>query len=118
MLSGKIQVMKSLALSQLTNMLTPLAINRFISEKNDIFYSFLWNNKGDKILINNHDHGRLKMIDLASLNKSLKTSQLRKYLDTPNHGKWKELVELDLDKHGGNLVFKGNLNKTDSLKTL
>ena len=102
MLSGKIQVLKSLALSQLTNMLTPLAINRFISEKNDIFYSFLWNNKGDKILINNHDHGRLKMVDLAFFNKSLKTSWLCKYLDTPNHGKWKELVELDLDKHGGN----------------
>ena len=30
--------------------LTPLAANRrFINEINNIFYSFLWNNKGDKI---------------------------------------------------------------------
>ena len=47
---GKIQVIKSLALSQLTYILTPLVTNQnFISEINNIFYSFLWNNKSDKI---------------------------------------------------------------------
>ena len=49
-LIGKIQVIKSLVLSQLTYILTPLATNQsFINEINDIFYRFLWNNKGDKI---------------------------------------------------------------------
>ena len=49
-LIGKIQVIKSLALSQLSYILTPLATNqKFINEINDIFYSFLWNNKGDTI---------------------------------------------------------------------
>ena len=43
---------------------------------------------------------------------------MRKSLDTSNHGKWKEFVELDLEKYGGNLIFTGNLNKFDSLKTI
>ena len=113
---GKIQVIKSLALSQLTYILTPLVTNQnFISEINNIFYSFLWNNKSDKIkrtvLISNYDNGGLKMVDLYSFNKSLKTTWIRKYLDTSNHGKWKEFVELELVKYGGSLIFKGNLIK-------
>ena len=64
------------------------------------------------------DHRGLKTVDLSSFNKSFKTSWIRKYLDTSNHGKWKEFVELDLEKYGGNLIFRGNLNKSDSLKTI
>ena len=64
------------------------------------------------------DHGGLKMVDLSSFNKSFKTSWIRKYLDTSNHGKWKEFVELDLEKYGWNLIFRGNLHKSDSLKTI
>ena len=121
-LIGKIQVIKSLALSQLTYILTPLATNqKFINEINDICYCFLWNNKGDKIkrtvLINKYENGGLKMVDLSSVNNSLKTTWIRKYLDTLNQGKWKEFVELELGKHGGSLIFKGNFNETDSLKT-
>ena len=121
-LIGKIQVIKSLLLSQLTYILTPLATNQnFINEINDIFYRFLWNNKGDKtkrtVLINKYENGGLKMVDLSSLNKSLKTTWIRKYLDTSNQGKWKEIVFLELEKHGGSLIFKGNFNKIDSLKT-
>ena len=56
------------------------------------------------------------MVDLSSFNNSLKTTWIRKYLDTLNQGKWKEFVELELGKHGGSLIFKGNLNKTVSLK--
>ena len=67
-LIGKIQVIKNLVLSQLTYILTPLATNQsFINEINDIFYRFLWNNKGDKIkrtvLINDYENGGLKMVD-------------------------------------------------------
>ena len=121
-LIGKIQVIKSLVLSQLTYILTPLATNQsFINEINKIFYRFLWNNKGDKIkrtvLINDYENGGLKMVDLFSLNKSLKTTWIGKYLDTSNRRKWKEIVFLELEKHGGSLIFKGNLNKIDSLKT-
>ena len=49
-LMGKFLVIKNLAASQLTYILAPLATNHeIIREINDLFYSYLWNNKGDKI---------------------------------------------------------------------
>ena len=47
---GKITVLKSLVVSQLTYILSPLPSNeKIINEINDLFYRFLWNDKGDKI---------------------------------------------------------------------
>ena len=91
-LMGKIQVIKSLAASQLTCILALLVTNhKIIKEINGIFYSFLWNNKGDKIkrsvMINNYESGGLKMVDIFSCNKSLKTTWIKKYLDESNRGK-------------------------------
>ena len=76
---GKILVIKSLATSQLTYILAPLATNHeIIREINDLFYSYLWNNKGDKIkrsvIISEYEKGGLKMVDIATFNKSLKTT--------------------------------------------
>ena len=43
-------VLKSLAVSQLVCVLSPLLTNvKAIKEVNKLFYSFLWNGKGDKI---------------------------------------------------------------------
>ena len=46
-----------------------------------IFYKFLWNDKGDKIkrkiMINDYSEGGLKMIDIASFNKSLKATWIQ-----------------------------------------
>jgi len=47
-----------------------------------------------------------------------KTTWIRKYHDGSNRRKWKEFVELELGKYVGSLIFKGNLNKADSLKTI
>ena len=48
-LVGKIAVIKSLAGSQLVYVLSPLCTNeKAIKEVNNIFYSFLWNQKGDR----------------------------------------------------------------------
>ena len=58
------------------------------------------------------------MIDLSLFNKSLKTTWICKYLDVSNRGKWKGFVEFELGKYGGSLIFKGNLNEADSLKTI
>ena len=41
------------------------------------------------IIINEYSDGGLKMIDLFSFNKSLKTIWIKKYLDKTNMGKWK-----------------------------
>ena len=73
---GKIAVLKSLVASQLVYVLSPLRTNaKAIKEVNKLFYSFLWNEKGDKIkgkvIINDYSKGGLKMIDVESFNKSL-----------------------------------------------
>ena len=78
-LLGKIAVLKSLVASQLFYIFSPLQTNHeAIKEINTIFCKFLWNDKGDKIkrkiMINDYSEGGLKMIDIASFNKSLKVS--------------------------------------------
>ena len=53
-----------------------------------MFYHFLWNGEGDKIkrkvMINEPEYGGLKMTDLYPFNKCLKTTWVKKYLDTTN----------------------------------
>lgn len=72
-------VIKGLVALQLTYIWAPLVTNhKIIEEINGIFYSPLWNNKGDKIkwsvMINTYESGGLKMIDISFFNKSLKTT--------------------------------------------
>ena len=43
-------------------------------------------------MINNYPEGGLKMIDVASNNKSLKATWIKKYLDSGNRGKWKNSI--------------------------
>lgn len=69
-------VIKGLVVLKLTYILAPLVTNhKIIEEINGIFYSLLWNNKGDKIkrsvMINTYESGGLKMIDISFFNKSL-----------------------------------------------
>ena len=72
-------------------------------------FHFLWNDKKDKIkrsiMINDYPEGGLKMIDIASFNKSLKATWIKKYLDSGNRGKWKNFFNLALGKYGGSLFF-------------
>ena len=105
-LLGKITVLKSLVASQLVYLLTPLQSNHTaLNEVNNWFYTFLWNGKGDKVkrkvMINDYCDGGLKMIDLFSFNKSLKSTWIKKYLDTNNNGKWKLFLDDVLKNCGG-----------------
>ena len=50
-------------------------------------------------MINDPRNGGLKMIDLCSFNKSLKTTWVKKYLDTTNKGKWKLLFDMELKNY-------------------
>ena len=68
-------------------------------------------------MINDYPEGGLKMIDIASFNKSLKATWIKKYLDSGNRGKWKNFFNLALGKYGGSLFFElGNLNRKDIVK--
>ena len=66
-------------------------------------------------MINDYCEGGLKMIDLISFNKSLKTSWIQKYLDSSNNGKWKVFFDLALQNYGRENVFTGNLNIKDTI---
>ena len=118
-LLGKITVLKSLIVSQLVYIFSPLqTYYTAIKEINVMFYNFLWNDKGDKIkrkvMINDYSEGRLKMIDIASFNRSLKATWIKRYLDKENCGRWKSFFDLELEKYGGEVILTGNLDIKDS----
>ena len=69
-------------------------------------------------MINDYCEGGLKVIDLVSFNKSLKTSLIKKYLDSTNNGKWKVFIDLALKNHGCKNVFPCNLNTKDTKKSI
>ena len=85
-----------------------------VKEINVMFYYFLWNEKGDKIkrkvMINGYSEGGLKMIDIASFNRSLKAKWIKRYLDKENCGRWKSFFDLELEKYGGEVILTGNLD--------
>ena len=87
----------------------------FLNEINKVFFNFLWNGKGDKIkrniMIGDYSQGGLRIIDIQSFNKALKTMWVIKYLDESNLGKWKLFFGNELINYGGTAVFKGNLKK-------
>ena len=81
-------------LSLLVYILSPLPTNyRVLKELRKSLFNFLWSSKGDKIkrnvMIGDYSDGGLKMIDLKSFNKALKSTWVKKNLDLENHGKWK-----------------------------
>ena len=101
--------------------MTPLCFSeKIIHEINTLFYSFVWNGKGDKIkrnvMINDYAEGGLKMIDSQSFSKALKATWIRKYLDTTNQGKWKLFFYLELERFVCSLPFTRNLNTKDTEK--
>lgn len=65
-------------------------------------------------MISDYPEGGLRMIELISFNKALKSTSVKKYLDLQNHGKWKYLLDWQLQHYGGPAVFaRGHLNKHD-----
>ena len=120
-LLGKIVVLKSLIASQLVYILSPLPTKHAaLDEINNMFYDFLWSRRGDKIkrdvMISDYKNGGLRMIDIKSFNKALKSTWVKKYLDNDNHGKWKLLFDSEIRDLGGDVIFKGNLNQNDLVK--
>ena len=122
-LLGKITVLKSLVVSLLVYIFSPLKTNQTaIEEINKLFYQFLWNGKRDKIkrniLINDYPNGGLRMLDIAYFNKALKITWIKKYLDNENQGKWKIFLNRELKNQGNELILISNLSKKDMAKCL
>jgi len=69
-------------------------------------------------MINDFVGGGLKMIDISSFNKPLKTTWIKKYLDKNNKGKWKIFFDITLKKYGCQNFFSYNLNVRDTVSTI
>ena len=111
-------MLKSLIASKLVYILSPLPTNyRVLKELRKPFFHFLWSGRGDKIkrnvMIADYSDGGLKMIDLESFNKALKSTWVKKYLDPENHGKWKYFFDSELQHFGGLAIFRDNLKQDD-----
>ena len=81
-LIGKKTVLKSLIASQVIHLLAALQANSQIKTQiNDLFFDFLWNSELKRnVITQDYGNGGLKIIDIASFNKALKSVWIRKYL--------------------------------------
>ena len=118
---GKIVVVKSLALSQLTFLFSvlPNPPDDFIKELEKTIYAFVWNNKPDKInrltIIGGYDQGGLKMPHIPSMLSGLKIAWVKRILDDSNFGKWKYFFNYHLHCLGANFVWNCNMNPLDRI---
>ena len=98
---GKIQVIKSLAVSKFVHLLTtlPSPNDLFLKELETLFFSFIWGEKGDKIarktIIKDIEDGGLKMTNIGSFTKALKISWIKKVWDVNYQADWKRLLYSD-----------------------
>ena len=117
-LKGKITIIKTFGISKLLYLASvlPLPSKAIITQVNHLIFSFLWNNKMDKIkrnvLINNFENGGLNAPHFETLCKSLKITWVKRYIASSNC-QWANLVNYCLQKVGGTLVFRSNLSIMD-----
>ena len=78
-------------------------------------FQFLWDGKPDKIkrnlIIQDYSKGGLKMVEIYSYINSLKIKWIKRILDKENKGSWKEIYNKELEKVGGELIFKSNIKE-------
>jgi exonuclease III len=99
-LKGKITVIRTLAMSQLIFPLSmTFAPEWVVKEAEKLFYKFLWKNKNDKIgrttIIKKIEEGGLKMIDVDSMARALKTKWLSEICNPENNDcKWTAIPKM------------------------
>ena len=87
---GKITVLKTFVVSSFNHIFSsiPSPTKEFISNLNDVMYSFIWDNKPDKInrkqITNTYLCGGLRMIDIDLFIKSQKILWIKRLINNPN----------------------------------
>ena len=103
-LSGRITIIKSLALSKFVHLFIslPAPPNGLIKELENIFYKFLWNSGPDgikrKIIVKNIACPGLRMVELKSFIKALKVSWFRRILQQSKPNELTNLSLINFDK--------------------
>ena len=103
-LLGKITIIKSLAVSIYYQPFLPL--KEYYKKINLLWYEFFWGSKSEKI----------KRTEMIIVSTHL-WKWVQSYLNTDNKGKWKNVLGYYLKKHGGKLLFQGNLKKARYFST-
>ena len=93
---GRIMIIKTLILSQVTHLLSMVFTPSYILEKLDkILFKFLWHDKPARVkrqtIIAETCNGGLKMPDVFAFHSAQKAMWIKRYLTTS--GKWKELFQ-------------------------
>ncbi len=114
---GKITIVKSLALSQLTYLFSvlPTPSNNFMKKLEQTLFKFIWKGKPDKIsreiMYCNKSEGGLKMTNVHDFADSIKIAWIKRYLDNENKGKWKVFFSKEIFKVGDVWVWLCNVYK-------
>ena len=109
---GKINIVKTLALSKLTFVCSVLDTpNGFTEEVNKIIFKFIWKYKQPKIkkstIIKCKEEGGLNMTDFTVFNKALKLCWVKRLCSTDD-APWKAIPISLLSSVGGTLIFACN----------
>ena len=119
-LKGKVTIIKTFGMSKLLYLASVLPIppDHIIKHINKLIFSFIWENKQDKIkrnvLSNTFVNGGLNVPHFETFCKSLKITWVRRYItNDTNESQWIQLINYRLRSLGGKFVFKCNLAKTD-----
>ena len=102
-LSGRITIIKSLALSKFVHLFISLPSPpiELIKDLDKMFYKFLWNSGPDrikrKIIVKNIACAGLRMIELKSFIKALKITWLRRILQQSKHNEWSILSSINFN---------------------
>ena len=109
---GRVLVIKSLAISQLTYLLSvlPNPPDSFLKKIEKLFFKFIWNGKQDKInrdtMYNKVDEGGLNMTNIYDYKDAIKISWVKRFVDPNNEGKWKILFDNEIKKIGGDWIWQ------------
>ena len=112
-LFGRVLIIKALGISQLVYSASNVEVPRdVIDNVKGRLFRFLWKNKRDKIkrvgLYKDYDEGGLRMVDIATLIKSLHLAWVPRLL-CAGHQNWKTVPDYCFKKWGG-LKFLLNCN--------
>lgn len=99
---GRITLIKSLIISQMNHSFIslPTPSSKFVKDLNEILFNFLWKSKVDKIkrkqITQEYSNGGLKMIEINNYIQSLKSSWIRRLINSPN-SKWNILLNKSIN---------------------
>ena len=102
-LLGKINIVKTLALSKLIFTSSVLPVPKAFCELvNKITFNFIWDNKPPKI-IGDKENGGLNMIDFSLMNKALKCVWVKRF-NSKRDAAWRVIPD-EATSHKGSFTF-------------